>query len=108
LALLSVCTDRRLSKKRRYRRIIYVYPGGGVMEVRDEGVCTLREIFVWRPEKCRWAVVSIEGKFLVIDLFDLHVAAGDVLGVDGDEWFLGDHWLFDNEDAAIAAAVFKS
>jgi hypothetical protein len=83
----------------RVRIIAYVCEGGVVHDKREEGVSTFSRMFRLNPDGCRYAVVGVQDKFHVYDIFDCK------MGERGDVFLPGRHFVFPTEDAAIAAAA---
>lgn len=92
----------------RGRLVAYVCDCGDVRRTGDMGLLTLAGMFQRRPDGCRYAVVehlvprSATGEtcYMLVDLYELQTT-------DGSDALLGKHWVFDTEDAAIAAGQIK-
>jgi hypothetical protein len=63
------------------------------------GSVPFSEIFVYRPEHCRYAVVQVGDEYWMTDLFTL------VRDPETHELTIGDYWVFPDEDSAIMAAM---
>lgn len=83
----------------RYTLRAFVCDCGDVKRVNDEGSSTLADIFVRRPDTCKYAIVRCRDKYLAIDMYELLT--------DGNHVMLGEHIELPTEDAAIAAAQLK-
>ena len=83
----------------RYVLRAYVCDCGDVKRVNDEGSSTVADIFLRRPDTCKYAIVRFRDKYLVVDLYELLT--------DGKDVMIGEHIELPTEDAAIAAAQLK-
>lgn len=80
----------------------YIYGPRQIQRLDQEGSSLLSEIFVRRPEGCRYAVVSVpDGEVWVIDMF--------TCGYDSKTHtvFLGNYTRFTDVDAAIMATMME-
>lgn len=79
----------------RYTLRAFVCDCGEVRRVNDEGSSTLQDIFIRRPDACRYAIVRHRDKYLAVDMYELLT--------DGVDVIIGKHRELPTEDAAIAA-----
>jgi len=86
--------------------IAYVCEGGVMHPTNDMGERLLEHVYAYRPKGCRYVVMKVRKKYWMIDLNDLHMHKVSVHATTPtDICAPGYHRIFDNEDAAIAAAV---
>lgn len=77
----------------------YICDGPCRKAVDQIGTSTFAEIFVRRPDKCRYAIVEPVDRryYMVIDLYDTRISGLDV--------FMGNNTVFPTYEAAIAAPM---
>lgn len=79
----------------------YMCDGGVLHERQDEGASTLFQIFLQRPDDCRYAILEVPSDgFLSVDLFDLRQSSYHDL-------HLGAHTRHETYDAAIVATAIR-
>lgn len=91
----------------RGRLIAYVHGDGHLVQHNEaEGTMPFSEVFVKRPDKCRFAILQTWGgeapTYTVLDLYDTRYT-----GVPGGSFVAGAKWVFTTEAEAVACAQMQ-
>lgn len=91
----------------RGRLIAYVHEDGRLMQHNEqEGTTSFHDVFLRRPDRCRFAILQTWGgdrTYTVLDLYD------SCFEWDGttQEFTAGAQWLFTTEDEAVTCAQMQ-
>lgn len=77
----------------------YIHEDGSVIDHHDLGTVTIHDIFLLRPDRCRFAIAREGIVFLCIDMYDCDVARLKVMSCR--------HRKFDTLEAAMMAATLS-